>query len=60
MYYARISGAADNVQLYQLQLAATALSTILAGVPEPAGVVLLFFAAIARLLLSARRRQQRA
>ncbi|MEX2091296.1 MAG: matrixin family metalloprotease [Pirellulales bacterium] len=122
-YFARISGAADNVQLYQLQLAATALATILAGdynldgavdaadysvwrnslgqvgsnlpadgsgdgtvnvadysvwktnfgmtsgsasgggiagVPEPAGVVLLFFAAIARLLLSARRRQQRA
>ncbi len=30
-YFARVSGAADNVQLYQLQLAATALSTILTG-----------------------------
>jgi hypothetical protein len=30
-YYARITGAAENVQLYQLQLAATALSTVLLG-----------------------------
>jgi hypothetical protein len=30
-YFARISGATDNVQLYQLQLAATALTTILIG-----------------------------
>ena len=30
-YYARITGAAENVQLYQLQLAATALSTLLVG-----------------------------
>lgn len=30
-YYARITGATDNVQLYQLLLSATALSTALAG-----------------------------
>jgi serralysin len=30
-YFARITGASDNVQLYQLQLAATALSVVLVG-----------------------------
>jgi serralysin len=38
-YYARITGAADNVQLYQLQLAASALSTVLAGDYNLDGVV---------------------
>jgi hypothetical protein len=30
-YYARVTGAAENVQLYQLQLATAALATLLAG-----------------------------
>jgi len=38
-YFARISGADDNVQLYQLRLAAAALVTVLAGDYNQDGVV---------------------
>ena len=38
-YYARISGADDNVQLYQLQLAAAAFATVLTGDYNLDGIV---------------------